>query len=296
MARILFVERNFNPETPIVLNKAGHEVFVVKEEIPDVHTFDRSALIQTIKDLKIDVLVVGLKFQIDKEILDLRIKAVFTRTTGLDHIDTDYCKEKGIEVIPLVGSELTDVVAVPELCLWAMLELIRKRGGRELRGKTLGIIGFGRIGRQLGKYAIKLGMNLLTHADYSPNFEPIDISEFRFTCPFVSKKEILSKSDIVSLNISSTEENRNFFDRIKFEQMKDGAYFLNSSRGWLVDESALQWALESGKLAGAWSDFPVGFSHPNLLVTNHEGGKTLESSIATEVIIVHKLIGWLKNK
>src|SRR3990167_6388742 len=114
--RILLCERPHNPETPIILNKAGHEVFVPKNEIPNVHEFGRTELIQTIKDLKPDVLVCGFKFQIDKEILDLGIKAVFTRTTGLDHIDTKYCKEKGIEVISLVGSELTDVVAGPELC------------------------------------------------------------------------------------------------------------------------------------------------------------------------------------
>ena len=106
---------------------------------------------------------------------------------------------------------------------------------------------------------------------------------------------ILQSSDIISLNISSIEENRNFMNRAKFELMKDGSYFLNSSRGWLVEESALKWALESSKLAGAWSDFPVGFEHPNLLITNHIGGSTLESSLKTEEIIVNKLLKWLSK-
>src|SRR3990167_8087219 len=166
MSRILLCERPHNPDTPIILNKAGHEVFVPKEEIADVHTFDRSALIQTIKDLKPDVLVCGFKFDINAEILgggnfsDHKIKAVFTRTTGTDHIDLAWCKEKGIEVISLVGSELGDVEAVPLLTLWAILELVRRRDERELKGKTLGIIGYGRIGKILGSYAQNLGMKV----------------------------------------------------------------------------------------------------------------------------------------
>ena len=232
-----------------------------------------------------DVLVVGFKFDINAEILgggnfsDHKIKAVFTRTTGTDHIDLEWCKDVGIEVIPLVGSELGDVEAVPLLTLWAILELVRKRGRRELKGKTLGIIGYGRIGKILGSYAQNLGMRVA-----------IDDKEYNG----IGLEGLLENSDIVSLNISSTEENRNFFDREKFEMMKDGSYFLNSSRGWLVDESALKWALESGKLAGAWSDFPVGFSHENLLITNHIGGSTLESSLKTEKIIVGKLLEYLK--
>lgn len=284
MARILLTESNFSPETPIILNKAGHEVFVPKNEIPNVHEFGRAELIQTIRDLKVDVLLCGLRFMIDKEILDLGIKVVATRTTGLDHIDTKYCEEKGIDVIPLVGSELTEIVAVPELVLQKMLELLR-RDMREAKGKRIFIIGIvGRIGTIMDHYCDMLGMEVWG-SDTKNNLETIE-----------NFNNELSRADIVHLTITASEENRNFFDRAKFEMMKDGSYFLNSSRGWLVEESALKWALESGKLAGAWSDFPVGFEHPNLLVTNHEGGKTLESSIATEVIIVHKLIGWLKNK
>src|SRR3990167_10697701 len=133
--KILATERNLNSETPLTFVKAGHDFFAPKEEIPGVNEFDRSALIQTIKDLKPDILLVGFRFIIDQEIVDLGIKLVATRTTGNDHITGK------VEVIKLVGEELTDVRAVPELCLWAMLELIRKRGERELRGKVVGLIG-----------------------------------------------------------------------------------------------------------------------------------------------------------
>ena len=163
--KILLTESNFNPETPIILNKAGHEVFVPKEEIPDVHEFGRAELIQTIKDLKVDVLICGLKFLIDKEILDLGIKVVATRTTNItDHIDYKYCQEKGIEIIHLEGNELEDVTAVAEACLGAMIQLSRLDVlGQEIRGKTLGLWGYGRIARQLEKYALAHEMNVIKY-------------------------------------------------------------------------------------------------------------------------------------
>ena len=278
--KILLTEHNFCPETPARLVQAGHEVDIVKEEVANVHEFDRTALLATLKNSQPDVLVVGFRFQIDKQVLDSApIKAVFTRTTGRDHIDLKYCEEKGIEVVNLKGEELTEVVAVPELTLWAMLELVRKRDGRELSTKKLGIIGYGRIGTLLYDFASSLvdeiGVNDKEHPDSKIN-------------------DLLKWSDMVSLNISSTEDNRNFMDLEKFKIMKDGSYFLNSARGWLVDNDALKWALDN-KLAGAWSDFPVPFEHPKLLVTNHVGGRTLESSQKTEVIIVNKLLEWLKK-
>src|SRR3990167_1915822 len=178
-----------------------------------------------------------------------------------------------IKLEPETG-ELNDVVAVPELCLWAMFELIRKRGGQELKGKTLGVIGRGRIGTILGDMVSSLGMKIATY----------DIKENRG----MNELETVLKQDIVSLNISSTEENRGFMDRAKFEMMKDGSYFLNSARPWLVDNEAFKWAMEN-KLAGAWVDFELGWTAKNLIQTNHQGGNTIESKKKTELIIANKV-------
>ena len=271
MVRILSCERTHSLETALAFVKAGHDFFAPKEEIPGVHEFDRSALIQTIKDLKPDILLVGFRFIIDQEIVDLGIKLVATRTTGTDHITGK------VEVIKLVGEELTDVRAVPELCLQKMLELLR-RDGRELSGKTVGLIGYeGRISKILREF-----------------LEPIteDIWGIEKGTEAQDIKHFLNSCDVVSLNISSTEENRGFMDRSKFEMMKDGSYFLNSARPWLVDDEAFKWAMKN-KLAGAWSDFPLGWTAENLIQTNHIGGKTLESSIKTEKIITEKLLKWL---
>src|SRR3990167_9979580 len=110
MNKIYFTERHFDELTPGILQQAGHEVYVPKEEVESVHTFGRPELIATLKEIQPDVLVVGLRYKIDQEILDCApIKAVFTRTTGLDHIDEAYCKEKGIEVHSLRGEDLSDV-------------------------------------------------------------------------------------------------------------------------------------------------------------------------------------------
>src|SRR3990167_7395646 len=98
--KLYFTERHFDELTPGILQKAGHEVFVPKEEIEDVHTFGRPELIATLKEIQPDILVVGLRYVIDQEILDCApIKAIFTRTTALDSLDLEYCKQKKIEII-----------------------------------------------------------------------------------------------------------------------------------------------------------------------------------------------------
>lgn len=285
MSRIFFTERPINLDNLKPFEPTNHVIQYPKEEIPFVHEFDRTALLSYLQVFQPDILVCGLKFQIDKEVLDSApIKAVFTRTTGRDHIDLKYCEEKEIEIINLKGEELTDVKAVPLLSLWAILELVRKRGGQELEGKTLGIIGYGRIGKLLGDMAEKLGMKIL-------QCDRHQMPSLQNALAYM----VLQNSDIISLNISSTEENRGYFNRAWFEAMKDSSYFLNSSRGWLVDNLAFKEALESGKLKGAWSDFPTGFEHPNLIITEHIGGKTFESSNKTEKIICDKLFAYVQN-
>ena len=213
MPKILFTSYNRNPDTPGILLKAGFEVLIPKEDIEDIHEYTRENLLS---NLPADILVINdFKFKIDKEIID-KVKAVFTRTTGLDHIDTDYAKEKGVEVIPLKGEELGDVVAVPELCIGKMIELLRMgTPGYELKGKTLGLIGYGRVSKLVEKYALAFG----TRVKWIDNFNVPDTEIF---------KEDLANvlySDIVSLHITASEENRNFMDLEKFKIMKEGAFF-----------------------------------------------------------------------
>src|SRR3990167_4852586 len=209
--RILIAERPHNPDTPIILNKAGHDVFVPKETIVNVHEFGRTELIQTIKDLKVDVLVVGFKFQINKEILNLGIKVVATRTTNItDHIDYKYCEEKGIEIINLKGEELIDVTTVAEACLGAMIQLSRlDTPGQEIRGKTLGLWGYGRIAHHFEKYALAHDMRVIKY--------DIKLKETENQSHAGLLDVLLECSDYISLHASSTSENKGI---VRYEHFK----------------------------------------------------------------------------
>src|SRR3990167_10994587 len=104
----------------------------------------------------------------------------------------------------------------------------------------------------------------------------------------VSLEELLKNSDIVSIHITSDEENRGYLDSKKFGKMKDGAILLNSSRPWLVDYEALKWALDN-KLSAAWFDFDLPFEHDKLKTTPHLGGTTKESKKKSELLLAQKI-------
>lgn len=204
-------------------------------------------------------------------------KIVACNSTGLDHI-------KAPEIISLRGEDLSDFTAVPELCLGMAITLMRSFKGEEIRGKTLGIIGYGRIGKIFDKYAGSLGMKVLRYeSDMSKVFDGGITSE-----GFYTLEGVLQNSDIVSIHITADENNRGYFDDEKFGKMKQGAILLNSSRPWLVDEEALKWALDN-KLSCAWFDFDMPFSHDNLRTTPHLGGTTRESKQKSELLIANKI-------
>lgn len=244
--------QNFNPKTLEFYHSFA-------EEVP----FDDADIIVTQLD----------PVETDKEVV------VATNCTGLDHI-----KAPNAKVISLRGEDLSDFTAVPELCLWAMLELVRHRARQELKGKTLGIIGMGRIGWKLSQYASNLGVVMYA----------FDKTR-RLNLPFVKLNMLLNNSDIVSLHITADEENRNFMDLEKFKMMKNGSWFLNSARPWLVEEEALKWALDN-KLAGAWFDFDMPFEHPKLITTSHIGGSTPNSLERSQMLIAKKVAEYSKEK
>lgn len=194
-------------------------------------------------------------------------KPVACNSTGLDHI-------KAPEIISLRGEDLTDFTAVPELSLGMMIYLSRTMKGEELRGKVLGIIGCGRIGKRFAQYAQSIGLTTMCYDPHVADSSDLD--------------SVLSYSDIVSIHITSDEENRGYFDKEKFVKMKDGAILLNSSRPWLVDYSALKLALEN-KLSVAWFDFEMPFKHSRLVITPHLGGTTPESRKKSELLLAQKI-------
>lgn len=257
-----------------------------------------------------DVLWVRLRQYIGAAIMDAApsLRVIATPTTGLNHIDMREAERRGIAVLSLRGERefLDEVRATAEHTLALMLALLRRipeavehvrRGewdrdrlrGCELYGKTVGIVGYGRLGRIVARYVHAFEARVVTS---DPHVRAADAGR-----PLVPLDELLTEADIVTLHVNLTPENQGFFGRREFAAMRRGSWFINTSRGELVDEAAMIEALESGWLAGAAVDVvsdeyaasrrpPV---HRNLIVTPHIGGCTVESMEKTEVFLARKV-------
>jgi len=289
-----------------MLQEAGFQVDMRTTIAPD-------ELVKAVGDY--DALVVRSRTKVTESILAVgkRLKVVARAGVGLDNVDVKAAKSRGIEV---VNSPEAPSNAVAELVLVFMLSLVRripesdasmKRGewiksklsGSELRGKTLGIIGFGRIGYLVAKKAKALGMNVLA-------FDVIMDQLIGFVreagAEPASMKELLASSDFVTTHVPLLPETRHMIGRGEIDGMKRGAYLINTSRGAIVDEAALREALTSGKLAGAALDVyeeepPKDTSLTglrNAVCTPHIGAETEEAQRANSTIVAEKLIKALR--
>ncbi len=241
-----------------------------------------------------DVLVVRSATKVRKPVIDAaveggRLKLVIRAGVGVDNIDVAYAMENGIKVTNTPNSSSASVA---ELALAHMFSLARfiaaanvtmregkwekkKYKGIELSGKTLGLVGFGRISRELAKRAEALGMTVL----YTDIIGEAQNCTYEF-CQFA---DVLKRSDFVSLHIPFT--GKPVIGEDEIGMMKDGAYLINCARGGVVSEMALLDALNSGKLAGAGIDVfeeepsknMTLINHPNVSVTPHIGASTSEA-------------------
>lgn len=261
--------------------------------------------------------LVGLDHMLDGDLLPPNIRFVVSPTTGLNHINLDHAAEQGISIISLKGETafLEQITATAELSWGLVLSLLRRipqahnsvmAGGwdrdrfksHELQGATLGIIGLGRLGRKMTHYAKAFEMRVLASDIRDVHAEGVEICDL---------DTLLSQADIVSLHTDSRPENRHMINTDSFSKMKNGALFINTARGDLVDERALLEALKSGKLGGAALDvlqqeYETGDSaaplikwantHENLIITPHIGGVTYESQYKTTHFVVDKLLKW----
>jgi D-3-phosphoglycerate dehydrogenase len=286
---------------------------------------DRAELLQTLKQGNYDGLWTRLRNYVDAEVLDAAptLKFVATNTTGLTHLDLAELEQRGIAVLSLRGETdfLTEIRATAEHTIALLLALLRKIpaahqhvlaggwnrdlfSGRELHRKTVGIIGYGRLGRIVARYLTAFGMNVLAT---SPHLQQSDCEP---GVRAVSLETLLRESQIVSLHANYTPENARMLGASQFALMQPGSYFINTARGELVDEAALLAALESGHLAGAaldvlngeqatgMGDHPLvryAQSHDNLLLTPHLGGNTPESLAKTEEFLAAKVCAWVAD-
>ena len=267
-----------------------------------------------------DALIMRINPQIDRTVLDAakNLKFIGVCSVGLNHIDQEAAKEKGIVVQNAPGLNAN---AVAELTLCKMLELARetcqanydvkilhqwnkyKFMGRELRGKRLGILGFGRIGQRVGFLARAFGMSIWAYDPYlpAPVFEQQEAESH-------SIAEIMENCDFVTIHVPLTDETRNLVCAEQIKKMKDGAYVLNMSRGGIVNEQDVYEALKSGKLGGYAADVmeeeleddPENFYSPlfeceNFIVTPHAGAQTLDAAYDIGQFIVKKALETLNK-
>ena len=203
--------------------------------------------------------------KLDRQVLEKlpALKLIATRSTGFDHIDTDYCAEHGIAVanVPSYGENtvaehvfallLAISHRIPEAIERAQRGPFSPEGlqGFDLAGKTLGVIGTGRIGQHVIRIAGGFEMDVLAH-DVAPDPDLAGRLGFRY----VELDELYAATDIVSLHVPSSPETRNMLDAEAFRRMKDGVVVINTARGDLIDTRALIQALTGGKVAAAGLD------------------------------------------
>lgn len=277
----------------------------------------REALLEAVAPAH--VLMVRLRHMVDREVLDAApgLRAVLSATTGLNHIDVGLCEERGIEIICTRGERafLSTITGTAELALAHLLNLARhvlpahgdvlegqwRRDafrGLSLRGLTLGIVGLGRLGFLMSGYGQALGMRVLAY-DPAPLIVPPYVE-------LVPLDDVLRRSDAISLHATHNEGEPPILGRPELARMRQGALLVNTARGELVDEAAMIDALESGRLGGVatdvladettWSSFrehPLvryAASHPNVIITPHIGGATLDGLVRAEAFVVAKLL------
>lgn len=286
---------------------SGYEVETVSAAL------DEKELAPKMRD--ISVLGVRSKTKVSNRVLDAapNLLAVGAFCIGTDKIGVAECSERGVAVF---NDPHSNSRSVAELALGEMIMLMRRvfanstdlhagkwkksaAGSHEVRGLTLGIIGYGTIGSQLSALAENLGMHVI--------FSDVSDVLARGNAKRVSLDELLASADVITLHIDGRDGNRNYFNAEKFKAMKDGACLLNLSRGYVVDLEALAEAVRIGKVGGAAIDvFPqepensqpfvsVLQGLPNVILTPHVGGSTEEAQENIGSFVSSRLVDYVRT-
>ncbi|PJM76164.1 phosphoglycerate dehydrogenase [Bifidobacterium simiarum] len=308
MPKALLLE-NIHPFASENLRQHGFEVVTAKGAM------DEDELIRALDG--VDLLGIRSKTSVTPKVLDARpdLTAVGCFSIGTNQVDLDYAGSHGIAVFNAPYSNTRSVV---ELVISDIISLMRRlpahtfhmrqgvwdktaSGSHEVRGKTLGIIGYGNIGSQVSVLAEALGM----HVVFYDIEEKLALGNAERAS---SLEDLLEKSDAVTLHVDGRKANTNFFGEDQFARMKPGSVFINLSRGFVADLDALKRHLDSGHIAGAAVDvYPVepkktgdSFTTPlaeedNVIITPHIGGSTLEAQESIGHFVSHKLLDYWEN-
>ena len=295
------------------LDETGQSILRASAQVDDRNNISADDLLKAIPDY--DGLIVRGRTKVTAAVMEAasKLKVIGRAGVGVDNIDLEAAKKHNITV---VNAPMSTSIAVAELTFGLMLALAReipradagmKQGkwlkkeleGVELNGKTLGIIGYGRIGVEVGKRAAVFGMNVIA---YDPLISE-DIIKQRGAEP-VSIQDLYAWSDFISLHLPLTVQTRDMMGAQAFAEMKDGVRIVCAARGGIIDEAELVKALNSGKVAGAALDVfsvePPGLteavSHPRVIATPHVGAQTVEAQSRASEDIAAEVLSNLQGK
>ena len=300
------------------LQKAGFEVITAK--VP------QEELINYINENQVRTLLVRSATKVRKDIIDAcpSLKIIGRGGVGMDNIDVEYAREKGINVINTPAASSASVAELVFAHLFSGCRFLTDSNrkmpvegdskfselkkaytkGVELRGKTIGIIGFGRIGQEVAKMALGLGMRVLAVDNFAEKVnlkvEFFNGQSVDFEIKTQSKEEVLKEADFVTLHVPAQKEF--VIGQKEFDLMKNGAALVNCARGGVVDEEALLKALDRGKLAFAGLDVFINeptpaksiLSHPKISLTPHTGASTNEAQDRIGISLAEQIISILK--
>lgn len=298
----IFVTRKIPGNYLENLKSAGHDVQIFEQD----RVLTNEELVEGVKG--VDAILSLLTDKIDGDVMDAagpQLKIISNYAVGFDNIDVPEATKRGIVVCNTPSDEVNEAVAEHTWALISALsrrvvesdEFVRKEGyfagkggykgwepgiflGMNLVGKTLGIIGLGRIGTMVARRAQGYGMNVV----YNKHTRDMECEE-KLGVKYCELNELLSKSDVVTLHIPLTDETRHMVNSETLAKMKDKSYLVNTARGAVVDEKALIEALKSGHLAGAGLDVfdnepnvsPELIAMPNVILTPHIASATWEA-------------------
>jgi D-3-phosphoglycerate dehydrogenase len=295
------------------LDESGQSILRAQANVDVRKDISADDLLKIIPDY--DGLIVRGRTKVTASLMDAaaRLKVIGRAGVGVDNIDLDAATKHNVTV---VNAPMSTSLAVAELTFGLLLALAReipradagmKQGkwlkkeleGVELNGKTLGLIGFGRIGVEVGKRAAAFGMNVIA---YDPLISEDDIKQ-RGAEP-VSIQDLYAWSDFISLHLPLNVQTRDMIGPLAFSEMKDGVRMVCAARGGIIDEAALVAALNSGKVAGAALDVfgaePPGLteavSHPRVIATPHIGAQTAEAQSRASEDIANEVLSALQGK
>ena len=307
--RIVITE--FMDERAVAQLKAAHDVLYDPKLVDDAPRLKAEAA-------KADAIVVRNRTQVRGDLLAAlaRCKVVGRLGVGLDNIDVPGCEARGMQVIPATGA---NALSVAEYVVTTAAMLLRGAyvstadvaagnwprnalsNGREIGGKTLGLVGFGSIGQLTAKLGRGLGMQVIAFDAMMDQDHP---AFAQGQARSAGLDEVIKMADVVSLHVPLVDSTRGLFNAARIASMKKGAVLINTARGGIVDDAALASALKSGHLGGAAIDVfdtePLPASAhfegcPNLVLTPHIAGVSAESNERVSFLIADKLLQALKS-